>query len=429
MTKGPSTWVGSLDLDDDRPAAGVLGPPRADHCQARVLVRMHRAPLGFVWVAAAPQETLTARVRTAAQTTLAQSLSRHAQWDSSASEPDAEAQWAAQVACPQRFPDHGAGVSVVICTRDRTAGLRESLRTLQRVSYHPLEILVVDNAPTGDATKAFVTALARDDPRVRYTCEPRPGLSRARNHGLTRARFDLVAFTDDDILIDPDWPAAIAAGFAADPEAVCVTGLLISGSLDTSSERYFDARYGWGDVFEPRRYDLTAHRQPSGLYPFRAGIFGTGANFAVRHSALAPVGNFDPLLGAGAPGRGGEDLDMLLRIILANGRICYLPSALVWHLYGEETRPLREQIYSYGHGLGAYLAKHVPNRDLQTALIRHGLRQVGVVLGRAQRAAQVSHLETGSKRLMLTEARGVLAGALHYWRAAHQVTESSAGVR
>ena len=419
MMEGGAIWVGLLDLDDSRPVIGVSGPMCDHHYQARILIRKHLAPMGYVSIPALQGETLTARARTAAQTILAEPLRRHAMWDGLAREPRSSQEWAAQVACPRHFSARdGTGVSVIICTRDRTEGLRECLGTLQQVSYEPLEILVVDNAPTGDETREAVNALAQDDPRIRYTCEPRPGLSRARNHGLTHARFEIAASTDDDTLVDPGWPSALVAGFAADPEAVCVTGMVASSALDTGSERYFDSRYSWGEAFEPRRYDLAAHRHPSRLYPFSAGIFGTGANFAVRRSAVGRVGGFDPLLGAGGPGRGGEDLDMFLRLILAGGRICYLPSALIWHRHRADTEALGEQIYSYGHGLGAYLAKHLQNRQLSAAVLGHGLRYTGTVVGRMRRATKESQLRAGGGRLALDEARGVMAGAVRYHRAA-----------
>ena len=420
-----SIWVGLLDLDDPRPVTGVSGPLSDRHGQARILVRMHGAPIGYVSVSATPEETLTARARTAAETILAEPLRRHAQCDDQSLDPSNSKQWAGRVACPRQFATRdGFGVTVVICSRDRTPGLGESLRTIQQVTYDPFEILVVDNAPTGNETRELVTTLAQDDPRIRYTCESRPGLSRARNHGLTQAKFDVVAFTDDDTQVDPAWLAAIDAGFAADPEAVCVTGLVASSALNTGSERYFDSRYSWGEAFEPRRYDLVAHRHPSGLYPFSAGIFGTGANFAVRRSVVDRLGGFDPLLGAGGPGRGGEDLDMFLRLILAGGRICYLPSALVWHQHRSDTEALSEQIYSYGYGLGAYLAKHLLGGQLPTVLLGHGLRQTRVVLGRMRRASQAGQMRTGGKRLALNEARGVLAGALCYYRASRRTSRS-----
>jgi GT2 family glycosyltransferase len=313
-------------------------------------------------------------------------------------------------------------MTIVVCTRDRADFLRDCLRSVREASYHPLEILVVDNAPSGNETRDLVAALAREDPRIRYTCEPRPGLSAARNHGLAQARYDLVAFTDDDALVDPGWPAALATGFASDPAAVCVTGFVPAGALDTWSERYFDARYSWSEVAEPRRYDLASNRLPVRFYPFCAGIFGTGANFAVRRGPVIDAGGFDPLLGAGAPGLGGEDLDMFLRLILAGGRICYLPAAFVWHRHRSDPDALGDQIYSYGHGLGAYLAKHSKNRQLRAAFLRHSMPQIGMMMGRMRRASVSSQPWSGAG-LAVIEIRGVIAGALAYRRAARLPTE------
>ena len=316
-------------------------------------------------------------------------------------------------------------MTVVICTRDRSEYLLDCLRAVQEVNYHPLEILIVDNAPSGNETRELVATLAREDTRIRYTCEPRPGLSAARNHGLAQARYDLVAFTDDDALVDAGWPAALAAGFASDPAAVCVTGFVPAGALDTWSEQYFDARYAWGEVAEPRRYDMLSHRLPVRFYPFCAGVFGTGANFAVRRGPVISAGGFDTLLGAGAPGLGGEDLDMFLRLILAGGRICYLPSAFVWHRHRSDPDALGDQIYSYGHGLGAYLAKHSKNRQLRAAFLLHGVPEIGVVIGR-MRQASVSSQPWSSAGLAITEIRGVIAGALAYRRAARRAARLSA---
>jgi GT2 family glycosyltransferase len=416
---GAGIWVGLLDLDDSEPVRGVSGPLSDEHGMARVLVRVHHAPIGYVQLPAAPAESLTARAAGLAEEMLAEPLREHEELDKSAL--TAQAGWMAEVCCPHRFArSGGSGVTVIVCTRDRTEGLRESLRSIQQANYEPLEILVVDNAPTSDDTRELVTALAETDARLHYTCEPDPGLSRARNHGLARARFDVVCFTDDDTRVDPGWLSAVAAGFAADPETMCVTGLVASSSLNTGAERFFDSRYSWGEAFEPRRYDLAAHRHPSALYPYSAGVFGTGANFAIRRGAIIDLGGFDPVLGAGGPGRGGEDLDIFLRIILAGGRICYLPSSLVWHQHRPDLDALGEQIYSYGYGLGAYLAKHLISGMMPAVLLRRGLRQAGVVLGRTRQASRAGQMRAGGRRLALTEARGVLAGALCYRRAARR---------
>jgi len=410
-----SIWVGLLDLDGSEPVHGVSGPVSDRHGLARIMVRMHRAPVGYVELPAAPGETLTERAASLAEKALAEPLRRHEELDKADSGAAGTDGWLAAVSCPHRFgTSGGAGITIIVCTRDRVDGLRDCLRSLQAVSYEPLEILVVDNAPTTDGTRELVTSLAQADPRIRYTCEPAPGLSRARNHGLAQATHELVAFTDDDTRVDPGWAAAVAAGFVADPETVCVTGLVASSSLDTSSERYFDSRYSWGEAFGPRRYDLAEHRYPSPLYPYSVGVIGTGANFAFRRGAVRDLGDFDPILGAGGPGRGGEDLDIFLRILLSGRRISYLPASLVWHQHRADLDALSEQIYYYGYGLGAYLSKNLLNGQMPAVLLRRGLRQMGVVLGRTRQASQASQMRAGGRKLLVTEARGVLAGALRY---------------
>lgn len=415
--KGP-VWVAILDLDGAAAITPVHGRLHSGQEHARLLTRMHGAPLGYVSVPLQPLDSLAVRARPLAEQTLASMLSHHVRLDGSATGPGDSLDWAIHTACPRRFPDlDGTGITVAVCTRDRADSLRECLRSLLSTLYRPIEILVVDNAPTCGATRELVAETARRDPRVRYTCEPAPGLSRARNRALAEASHDIVAFTDDDTLADPGWPTALAAGFAADPAAVCVTGLVMPSALDTASERYFDARYGSRTVFEPRRFDLSGHGRATGLYPFTAGVFGTGANFAVRRRALTGIGGFDPLLGAGGPGRGGEDLDMFLRVILAGGRICYVPTAFVWHRHRTDTRALGEQVHSYGHGLGAYLAKHAANRELQSALLRHGIRQAGLMAGSMRHASRASRLGAVGTRLAVREATGIVTGALRYWRA------------
>jgi GT2 family glycosyltransferase len=407
-----------LDFDEDKPLIEVNGPPRPDHQDAHIMVRAHHAPMGYVTVQAKPERTLAERVREAAAADLAHALERHAQLDASSAEAGAAPDWAAAVACPLRFPTSGGpGVTIAVNTRDRTNRLRECLHTMRQVSYEPLEILIVDNAPSGNSTKQLVAAVAEEDPRVRYICEPRPGSSSARNRAMAEATFDIVACADDDVVADPGWVPACAAGFAADPETVCVTGAIACRSLDTGPEQYFNARAPIGGGMQPRRYDLDAHRDRGPLYPFRSWIFGSGPNTAVRRDAVARIGGYDPLLGAGTLCRGGEDLDIFARLILAGGRISYLPSALVWHRPYSDFRSFGRQMYAHGNGLGAYIVKHLPNRDLRSPLVRHALRHAAAVVSEARNASDVSQLGMTGNWLELKKAQGIAAGAFRYYRA------------
>jgi GT2 family glycosyltransferase len=433
---GGPVWVGLLDLDGDEPVTAVIGPLRADHQQARILVRMHRAPIGMVRVPTPPAQTLTERARAAAESELAGPLRRHAELDQEPGGQDGSGgddPWERRITCPGRFAGgSGEGISVLVCTRNRPTLLADSLRSLMRIDYDPMEIVVVDNAPDGDATREIVTELAADDPRVRYTCQPRPGKSVALNHGFEQVKFELVAITDDDTLVDPGWLAAVAAAFEADPDTVCVTGMVAASALDTRAEQYFDSRYDWGTRFHPLRFDLIEHRYPSPFYPFTPG-FGIGANCAVRCRALARIGGFDPLLGAGTPRRSGADSDAFARLILAGGRLSYLPSALIWHRHRTDSRALARQLYDYGHGFGAYVAKHLPNREMRKIFTRDGAHHVsmgiGRQIGRQQQAVQSSEFGMRGLGLALVEVSGMVPGALRYWLAARRSPESSPGPR
>ena len=246
-------------------------------------------------------------------------------------------------------------VTVVVCTRNRPAGVMVTLRGLAAMHYRPFEVVVVDNAPSSDANKDAVLGEFGDDRRIRYVREVRPGLSRARNRGLAEATGEIVAFTDDDVRVDPWWLTGIVRGLRSAPGVACVTGLIATAEIDTPAQLYFHLREGWGASCERRVYDLTENRDESPLYPYTVGIFGSGANFAVSRVVLAEIGGFNEALGAGTPSGGGEDLNIFMRLILAGHRIVYEPSAIVAHVHRTGLAQLALQMRAYGSGCTAAL--------------------------------------------------------------------------
>ena len=137
-------------------------------------------------------------------------------------------------------------VTVVVCTRDRPDGAVTALRGLAGLHYESVEIVVVDNAPSSEATKTAVLAEFGADPRVRYVREPQPGLSCARNRGVAVAAGEIVAFTDDDVRVDPWWLDGIVRGFQQAADVACVTGLIPTAGINNAVQLYFDQRATWG---------------------------------------------------------------------------------------------------------------------------------------------------------------------------------------
>jgi glycosyltransferase involved in cell wall biosynthesis len=108
-----------------------------------------------------------------------------------------------------------SGVSVVIPTRNRSAQLATTLRSVLWQSDVVLEVIVVDDGST-DATPEVVAA-ARDS-RVTLVRRDEPhGPAAARNLGAGRATGEWVGFVDDDDVWAPDKLARqLGAADAAD---------------------------------------------------------------------------------------------------------------------------------------------------------------------------------------------------------------------
>lgn len=266
-------------------------------------------------------------------------------------------------------------ISVVVCTRDRPESLMKTLKDLAALNYSPFEVVVVDNAPSSEATRDAVLGCFGNDSRFRYVCEPRPGLSRARNRGIAEAIGDYVAFTDDDVRVDQWWLDGIMRGFQASPDAACVTGMIATAEINNAIQLYFHIRADWGTSCERRLFDLFENSDDSPLYPYTVGRFGAGANFAITRTALKEIGSFDEALGAGAPSAGGEDLNIFMRVILSGHCLVYEPSAVVWHVHRAELAALSKQMRAYGTGLTAALTAIImqsakARRELPTKVLK-----------------------------------------------------------
>jgi len=443
VTRGPvePVWVGELEIVGEPRLRAVVDGLDDRYGRARALVRLHGVPLGFVsvaldrGVAAAPDAlaTVGGDLLRAACTELAAPIEAHLGRDGVVDDGTLAARLlrAGDASCAESpASSEEPPVSVVVCTRDRPEQLEACLGRLADLRYGTFDVLVVDNAPRDDRTESLVGKLAAADDRLRYVVEPRPGLSHARNRGLAEATFDLVAFTDDDVLVDEGWLRGLAAGHGRAPDVVCVTGMIASAALSSRPEQYFDRHARWAAVTEPRLFELRQRWPQAPSYPFSPAIFGAGANFALDRRAALEIGGFDVLLGAGAPAGGAEDIDMFVRLLFAGGRIAYEPSALVWHAHRTGQRELSRQLYSWGTGLSAYLTKCVADPATRP-LVRRRVVPSLVHLARLwRRAASAGTLSAGEAPFALPEVAGFLVGPVLYLRsrrATSRLSEAYAG--
>ena len=242
---------------------------------------------------------------------------------------------------------HTPGISVVVCTRDRPRSLERCLKSLACLEYPDYEVIVVDNASISEATRQLAHTAG-----VRYVREERPGLDWARNCGYKAARYDIVAYTDDDTEVDPKWLAGLGAAFE-DPAVRAVSGLVLPAAMDTEAEVLFELGYGgMGKGTLPHEWD------PASLSPWKqigAHHVGVGANMAFRRELLHELGGFDTALDVGTPSHGGGDLDIFHRSLMAGAVIRYQPAALVRHHHRRDLPGLRRQLTDNGRAFGIYL--------------------------------------------------------------------------
>ncbi len=280
----------------------------------------------------------------------------------------------AAAGAPQSERVEHADITVVITTCADAGRVSRCLDSLAACG-EGFETIVVENRP---AASRVADVIAKRGDRARVIHEARPGLSRARNAGLRAAGRQLVAFIDDDLVVDPSWLRAVIRGFV-DPDVACVTGLILPMQLETPEQLLLEQFAGFGKGFAPRKFSIASPPVSDPLFPYSPGSIGSGANTAVRAAVARQLGGFDEALGAGTPGRGGEELDLYLRLLLTGHAIAYEPSALVWHEHPRGARRLRRQALQYGVGLTAVLTKHLlfgPHRRELLRRIPVGVRHL-----------------------------------------------------
>jgi GT2 family glycosyltransferase len=150
--------------------------------------------------------------------------------------------------------------------------------------------------------------------------------------------------------VSEDWIARLAAPFA-EPEVACVTGLVLPADLASEAACLFEfgiGGFGSGKMPLRRCFD-DAYLRTAWWRPPDVWKMGAGANMAMRRSAFAEVGLFDPRLGAGASGC-SEDSEFWFRLLHA-GHVClYDPASVVFHHHRDDRPSLFRQLRAYARG-------------------------------------------------------------------------------
>ncbi len=114
---------------------------------------------------------------------------------------------------PPRLPRYPK-VSVVICSYNADRTMDQCLASFEHLNYPNFEVIVVNDG-SKDRTLEISESYARKYAFLKIVSQENKGLSVARNVGMEQATGEIVAYTDSDCVVDPDWLTYLVAKMLA----------------------------------------------------------------------------------------------------------------------------------------------------------------------------------------------------------------------
>lgn len=206
-------------------------------------------------------------------------------------------------------------ISVVVCTRNRGASIAETLESLLASDTKCFEVVVIDQSTNDDTRKAVEPFLS--DTHLHYFPTATKGLGLARNLGMSQSRGEVVCMTDDDCVVPPNWLGKMSQVFVDFPSTAVVLCNVEAGA--------HDAEAGFVPAF------VTDKTRVMRSVRDWCAAHGIGAGMAVSRTAMAQLGGFDSMLGAGAQYPSQEDTDISLRALLRGCTVVQTATTSVVH--------------------------------------------------------------------------------------------------
>jgi glucosyl-dolichyl phosphate glucuronosyltransferase len=223
-------------------------------------------------------------------------------------------------------------VSVILCTYNRCQSLAKTLGSLVASSLPDSvewEVLVVDNNSTDRTREVVEDFCRRYAGRFRYLFEPEQGKSRALNAGVREARGEILAFTDDDVTVEPAWMQNLTAGLHNGEWAGAGGRTLPGESFSLPRWLSLEERYALAPL---AIFDLGTEACVLNEEPY-------GNNMAFRKVMFEKYGGFRSDLGPCSNGRNpqrAEDSEFGHRLLAGGERLRYESSAVLYHSVPKE---------------------------------------------------------------------------------------------
>jgi glycosyltransferase involved in cell wall biosynthesis len=254
-------------------------------------------------------------------------------------------------------------ITVIVCTYNRCESLGKALASIAS-SVLPdaveWEVLIVDNN-SRDQTRAVSHDFSDRYPgRFRYLFEPKQGKSNALNAGIRATAGQILAFTDDDVTVDPLWLQNVTAPLLINEWAGAAGRIRLEPNFQPPAWLAITGPFSLAAPLAAE-FDRGEDEGPLDELPY-------GANMAFRRFMFEKYGDFRADLGP-TPGDEirGEDTEFAGRLMAAGERLYYVPSAVVNHRVPQERvkkRYFRSYYFAQGRSVARLKGIKLPIRKI-----------------------------------------------------------------
>ncbi len=261
-------------------------------------------------------------------------------------------------------------ISVLIATKNRPEEIISCIKSLLKNSYQDFEIIVIDQS-TNLKTRNVLLSLR--DNRIIYIQNITGGKSSTLNRGISIARGNIFAFTDDDCIVNSSWLATIERTFTQQANVDAIFGKTLPYLPNQHKDQICPCIFLNKDKKTITK--LCIHYQ----------YIGFGNNMAVRKSVFNTLGNFKQWLGPGSIGSNAEDAEFALRLLSCGKKILYSPQMVVFHNKWLTPEEMRKQNLSYACGEMAcycyfYFQNHLFAKPIVLENIHDSFQKAGRIL-------------------------------------------------
>lgn len=218
-------------------------------------------------------------------------------------------------------------ISIIMCTYDRSEDLSKALNSLACLEVRDgwnYTVQVVDNSPDGRMKDVVSEVMAKwPAGKLIYQREPKRGKGHAMNAGIAAAAGDIIAFTDDDVIVDPQWLVETIRCFET-TQCDGVGGRVLPDFPKGTPQWIIDNGVQLAGSVVIYDYGAETLLFKRGMYPF------IGANIVFKKHVFAQCGLFRTDLGPGMPTM-GEDTEFIERLSNKGKKLMYCGQALVKH--------------------------------------------------------------------------------------------------